>query len=172
MPKLDQLEQLDVSLKTAAKEAEPKTPSYQIAEDFYESHRKLIEPLIDQWVIEKLAGLIGRHRAKARRATNRLLVFQSKLGFPHIPRTVEIRPGETIPTGEATRKPFRKLKAQIRRAKIRLLEPALEEIDRADALFARYTKKKETEHITWAEIVEKEADKAIQQGLFDPPDLE
>jgi|SRR5579859_979861 len=170
MPRLDQLEELDVALKTAAKEADPKTASRQVAEEFYDSHRKLIEPLIAEWVVEKIAGLIGKLRAKKRRESNRQLVFQAKLGFAHIPQTVDLGSGQVIATGEATRKVFRKLKVQLRKAKIRSLEPIMEEIKRADALFARYTRSKKTEHITWAEIVEKEAEKAIQQGLFDWPE--
>lgn len=172
MPKLSQLEQLDVALKDAAKLAGPKVSSAKVAEDFFRSHGELIEPFIDQWVLEKLAALIRYDRIKGRRQKDRQLVFQRNLGFAHIPRKIEVRPGETIPTGEATSKVFRKLKAQMRREKIRSLEPALEELDRANALFARYTKNKKTEHITWAELIEKEAEKAIQQGLFDAPDIE
>lgn len=169
MPKLSQLEQLNVIIQNAAK-GDPKRSSRQIAEDLCLSHRDLIEPRLWEWAVDHIANQVRHLRAKTQRMKDRQLVFEYALGFMHIPRKVELAPGETIPVGDSTRDQFRKLPEQVRRKRIRTVAPVIEEIKRGDALFALYSKK--SKHITWAQVIEKEAKKAIQQGLFDEPEFD
>lgn len=127
MAKLSQLEELDVAIRLAAKDSDPKTPSFQVAESFYESNRTLIEQTaLAQWAIEKLSFLIGRHRARTRRENDAQFVMESGLGFTKLPRRIEVK-GKRIKRAEATLEVFRKLVTHLRERK----SPALVEAQAA-----------------------------------------
>jgi hypothetical protein len=155
--KLTALEELDVALRNAARDAQPDETSRQIAEQFCESERRLIEAFRAEWVIEKVAVLIGKHRAKVRRESQPQLVFEGLLGFRRLPRTIEIEPGKKVRRGDATIGVFRTLVSQLRDRE----SPALKEANQAIALMAQYTPTEP--RITWAEVAEREAAKAIAQ---------
>jgi hypothetical protein len=154
MPKLTQLEEFASAIKIFALDAEPGTSNTQAASDFYEVNRELVSPFIDEWAIQKLATLIGKHRKKARRASIEQLSFEESLGFTHLPRTIDVY-GKTIPRGKATIQAFRALVTQLRKQK----SAALEEAQRAVALMAPYAAVKKDNRITWAEVVKREAAK-------------
>jgi hypothetical protein len=164
MPKLTQLQELDLAIKFAAQEADPKVTSFQVAEEFYESQRELIDPFTPQWVVEKLSDLIRKYRWKARRENDRQLVLEELLGFKHLPRKIEVAPGEIVLRSDATIEVFRKLATQLRKRK----GPLLEEVEGVIALMERYTKRG-GRTITWAEVREKEAEKkAKKEGIMLP----
>lgn len=154
MPKLTQLEEFASAIKTAAHEAEAGTSNMQTAHDFYESNRELVAPFIDQWVIQKLSILIGKHRKKTRLASNQQLSFEESLGFKHLPKTIHVF-GKDVPRGKATIQAFRALVTQLRRQK----SVALEEAERAVELMAPYAAVKQDNRITWAEVLKREAAK-------------
>lgn len=135
----------------AAEDAPPGTPTAQLAAEFYEANRKLVEPLIREWTIQKLASLIGKQRAKIRRSSSQQLVFEGMLGFKHLPATIATASGESVPRGEATIGVYRKLEARLRRT----TTPALEEVQRAIKLMEPHVA--ENQRVTWAEVLEREA---------------
>lgn len=153
MPKLTPLQELDAAIRAAATDAEPRDPSRQIAEVFYEEHRELIASVADEWVLEKLTLLIGKHRARMRREANEQLVFEERLGFKRLPRRIETEPGQKVRREDATIGVFRKLASQLRQQH----NPALDQANNAIALMSKYTV--EEPHITWGEVVRREAAK-------------
>jgi hypothetical protein len=168
-------EEIEIAIEAAIREAreiDPKATVDQASHDFVQSNRQLIEPVLYDWAAERVSVRMRSYLRKARkRSPDRYRAIQAKLGFTHLPLTVEIKPGESVPITETTRKTFRKVKGQVRRKKVQTLEPVLEEINKGDALFAFYTKRKKDEHIKWGEILEREATKAIQLGLFAESEL-
>lgn len=67
MAKLSKLEKLMTALRRAAENADPRIPSFEVADEFYRTNRDLIdEEVIDEWIIDRLSRLMGRYRAKAR----------------------------------------------------------------------------------------------------------
>ena len=171
MSRLAQLEELESAIENAAKITHSELPSSQVATELCRSHRDLIEPWLWEWAAERIANRIRQIRAAERRRKDRQLVFEYALGFMRIPRKIDVD-GKRVYVGEATRDQFARLKGQIRRAKVKTIEPILQEITRGDSLFGHYTKQKGHQHITWSEVIAKEAKKAIQQGLFDEPDFD
>jgi hypothetical protein len=161
MPKLTQLEELDMAIKLAARDAEPGVISTRIADEFYDTNRELIEPFIRQWVVSKLASLIGKHRARTRRERNPQLVFESMLGFKNLPTRIEVSPGETIPRADAKIQPWR----QLARTLTKQPNPAREEALRVVAIMAPYTEKER--NITWGEVLKREAERL---GIRSPGD--
>ena len=151
MAKLSVLEELQSAIRTAAAEAAPKATSRALAKTFVEDYRDVIEPFRDEWILEKLASLIGKYRLKVRREEDE----QYQLGFGHIPRKIELRSGKTITRDEATIGGLRQLAVQLRARK----HPALEEVENAIALMAKYRNKPGMKFVTWAEVVELEAKK-------------
>src|SRR5437879_3875669 len=135
MPRLTVAEELDVAIKGAARDADPKTPSVQVAETFYTDNRELVSSFADRWMIEKLAMLIGKDRAKARRENNPQLVIEGTLGIKRLPKKIEIKPGEKIARGQATIGAFRKLASELRQQE----HPALPAANAAIALMSKYT---------------------------------
>jgi hypothetical protein len=152
MPKLSDLEELQAGIRLAAKDADPHTPSAEIASEFYEQNRELIASVADQWVLDKLSSLIRKERAKVRRDTNQQLVIEGMLGFRRLPSRIERRPGERISRSDATIADFRKLVAQLRREK----SPALVEAINAVELMSRYSQRGGVP-ITWQQAIELEA---------------
>lgn len=152
MPRrLTALEELRAAIRTTARECDPKQTSSEAASQFYADNRELIASVADQWIIEKLAALIGKQRAKARRENNPQLVLEGMLGFTHLPATIEVEPGTRVRREEATIQVFRKL---VRNLKNRST-PAVEEAERAIALMSKYTP--QNRRITWKQVLEKEA---------------
>ena len=153
MPKVTDLEELEIAIRLTAEDADPRTPSIQLAREFYGEHRELVAGVADQWITEKLAKLIQQRRLIARREANQQLVIEGMLGFTRLPKRIEVRPGELVPRAQATSAVFRKLVAQLRKEK----SPALLEAINALELIQRYSK--DGQHPTWAEVIEKEAAK-------------
>jgi hypothetical protein len=144
--------QLAAGIRNAAAEALAETATLQVAEEFYDANTALIEPLERDWIIRKLAGWIGKHRAKLRRTSDTQLILEGMLGgFTHLPRKIEIVPGKMVDRGDSTIGPYRKLATQLRKEKSQALEAALRVIE----LMAPHSKKKR--RITWNEVLEKEA---------------
>ncbi len=163
MPKLTQLEELDVAIKMAAADADRAASNVEVATEFYESHGELIEHLVKQWTIDRLAILIGKHRRQTKRASNAQLVFEEVLGLKHLPGRLEVKPGKTVPRAAAKIGAFRKLAKQ--------KSPAQVEARRIVALMAPYTKK--NSNITYGEVLKKEAEKKAKRDgltlpLFEP----
>lgn len=153
MPKLAPLEELEIAIRLSAKDAPSTLPSHAVARDFYESNRKLIAVVADEWIIEKLASLIAKHRAKARRENNPQMVLEGLLGFTHLPRKLRDSNGSLIPRSDATITVLRKYAIVLRKNK----SPGLEETERAIKLMSAYTYG--GSRITWGEVVEREAKK-------------
>jgi len=141
---------MHVALRNAARDADSKTGSRQVAEQLYRDERTLFESFIDQWVIEKLASIIGKHRARMRREANEQLMFEESLGFKRLPRTIEVAPGERIARANATIGVFRRLAVQLRNTE----SPALAEANRAIELMSKYTAGHP--RITWAKVLKEE----------------
>lgn len=155
MAKLTPLEELDVAIRLAATDADSSTRSREVAREFYESNRELIAEAADEWIIEKLAVLIARHRAKVRRENDRQLVLEGTLGFARLPKRMKDRAGRSVFRSDATTPFFRKLVADLRKAK----SPALEEAERALGLIQAYSKQRGV-RTTWSEVLEREAEAA------------
>jgi hypothetical protein len=153
MAKLSVAEEFDIAVKSAAREADPKTTSRQAAEEFYRVQPELVEPFREAWIVERLAGLIGKHRARIKRESNEQLVFEGLLGFGHLPKKLELRSGEALLRGEATMGAFRQHRALLWKRG----HPGIAEMDKAITLMEKYAKI-ETD-ITWAEVVKREAEK-------------
>jgi hypothetical protein len=151
MAKLSAAEQLDAAIRNAARAADSGTSSLEVAKEFYAEQRELLEPFIPDWVIQRLAQLIGKHRAKERRANTPLLLFEDAVGIKRLPRRFEVKPGERIRREDATIRAMEKLVAQLRKQE----SPALTDALSAVALMSKYTVKEP--HITWGEVVEREA---------------
>jgi hypothetical protein len=153
MAKLTQLEELDIAIKLTARDAEQGVTSSQLAVEFYDANREMIEPFIRQWVVSKLANLIGKHRARAKREANPQLTFESMLGFKHLPTRVEVVPGETVARADSKIQPWRRLA----RSLTRMPNPAREEALRVVAIMTPYTEKER--NITWGEVLKREAER-------------
>lgn len=158
MPRLTSLEELDVAIGLAATDADSSIQSLTIAREFYSEYRELVAQFSDQWIIEKLATLIAKHRTKARRESNQQLVFEVSLGFKRLPKKIELKPGESVPRSQATVTAFRKLAAKLRKEE----SPALVETLHAIELMQPYTKGGARD-ITWGEVIELEAKKAAKK---------
>jgi hypothetical protein len=153
MPKLSAAEQLDIAIMNAARDADPSMPTFRVAEEFYGSNRQLIQPFTDPWVIAKLAMLIGKDRAKVRRENNPQLVFEDILGLKRLPKKLKLKSGKDVRRGESTIEGFRRWAVELRKQD----HPALEYALRAIEMMASYTPTEP--HITWAEVLEREAKK-------------
>jgi hypothetical protein len=158
MPKLTQLEELDIALKLVAQDAEPGTASAQLAADFCQENRELIEPFLIEWAIEKVTALIAKYRRTKRHGATRpadpQLVFEEMLGFKHLPAKVPGPSGNSIPRLKATVGAFRRLVNQRRKIADPILQDALRAIDLMEPYVA------ESQRITWREVLKKEAVKA------------
>jgi hypothetical protein len=153
MAKLTQLEELDIAIKTAARDAEPGVTSSHIAAEFYDSNLELVEPFIRSWVISKLASLIGKHRARTKRESNPQLTFEGMLGFKHLPARIEVAPGETVARADSKIEAWRRLARTLTKKP----NPAREEALKVVAIMTPYTEKEK--NITWGEVVKREAKK-------------
>lgn len=156
MPKLSAAARLDAAIKNAAETAVPGITSLQLAEQFYADEEALLEPFIRPWVIQRLAQLIGKHRATVRRESQPQLMFEESLGFRRLPKRIEVEPGKKIPRAEATIGVFRQLASRLREKE----SPALEAANRAIELMAKYTASEP--RITWGVVVEREAGKGVK----------
>ena len=151
MPRLTTFEQFDIAIKSAARDADSDATNAEVAEEFYRDNLELLEPFVRQWVVEKLAGLIRKHRVKARRAANPQLVFEEMLGFKHLPATIETADGRRVKRADATIGIFRQLVSQLRDRE----SAGLHEANEAIALMAAYTAAEP--RITWKRVLEREA---------------
>jgi hypothetical protein len=159
MPKLTQLEELDIAIRMAAAEAVSEASNIELAGEFYQSHRELIEPFLKQWALDKLANLIGKHRLETKRASDSQLVFEGMLGFKHLPRRIEVKPGKSVPRAAAKIGAFRKLARQ--KSPAQLAARTIVE------LMIPYAKK--NSNVTYGEVLRKEAEKkAKRDGLTLP----
>ena len=91
------------------------------------------------------------NRLKSRREQD----VQFQLGFGHMPRKIELRSGKVITRDEATIGGLRELAVQLRARK----HPALDEVEKAIELMAKYREKPGLKFVTWAEVLELEAKK-------------
>ena len=153
MPKLSALEQFLQAVRTAADDAEKGQPSRQIAEQFCESERHLIEPFLLEWAIEKIAAMIRSRRGEVRRANDGQLQLEIGLGFERLPARIALKSGKRLNRRDATVSQFREQRALLFKAK----NPKVEELDRAIELMEKYTPRKPD--ITWAEVLGLEAGK-------------
>jgi len=157
MPKLNMLEQLDIALKATARDAMKGQTSLELAEEFYESERRLIEPVTRDWTIARLANIIARHRKRAAREADQQLTMELSLGFHGFPKRFKVQSGKAIPKEDATINVFRELARKLREKD----SPALQDANRAIELMAKYTP--EHPRITWGEVVKREAEKATRK---------
>lgn len=157
MPKLTQLEELDIALKSVAKDAERGTASAQLAADFCRENAELIEPFLIEWAVEKVTALIAKYRRSKRhgygRVTDPQLVFEQMIGFKYLPAKVPGTNGN-IPRLKATVGAFRRLVNQRRKISDPILQDALRAIDLMEPYVA------ESQRITWREVLKREAVKA------------
>jgi hypothetical protein len=144
-------EELKSAIKSAAFYCPPGMTSAEAAAEFYESNGELVEPFVRTWAIEKIAKLIGSHRAKTRREANSQLVLEDMMGFKWLPEKLELNDGEFVPRAKSTISGFRRWARDLRAKD----SPALAYANKAIALMAKYTKGKP--HITWEEVCQKEA---------------
>lgn len=159
MPRLSVEEQLDSAIRNAARDAELRTPSFQVAQELYAENRDLIRSFADAWVIAKLAALIGKHRAKIRREAVPQLVFEDMLGLKRLPKKLKLKSGDVVPRGQSTIEGFRSWVVALRKERKPELEYGLKAIE----MMAAYTPTEP--HITWAEVLEREAEKATRKKL-------
>ncbi len=153
MPKLSQLEKLMTALRRVAEEADPRLPSFQIADRFYKTHRDLIDKeLIDEWIIDRIAHMLGRYRAKVRQEHDPQLSLEFSLGFKSLPPKIEVKPGVKVPREEATLGAFRRL---VTRLSVKD-SPRLIEAKKAVELMEKYAKRG-NEDLTWGEALKLEA---------------
>ncbi len=152
MAKLTVVEEFDVAIKLAAKEAE-KAPSRQVAETFYDSEPKFIEYFSKEWIVEKLAALVRKHRFKIQLDEDPQMML---LGFKP-PRRIVLKTGEKISFGDATLRKIRQYRALLWKSNRDRKSPALEKIDKVIMLMQKYATK---DHgITFTEAVAREAAK-------------
>ena len=149
MAKLTVAEEFDVALKLAARDADSKTPSRLVAEDFYRSEPRLVEQFSRDWIIEKLTSLIGRQRTALRRANDP----QMSLGFV-VPKTIVVGEGERIAFGDATLRKLRLYRAKLWNEKRSDKPKAIQNLDQAIALLKRYASTEKG--ITYSEAVARE----------------
>ena len=153
MPKFTPLEELDIAIKLAAKDAEKGSTSSIVAGEFYEANREMVEPFVRQWVISKLASLIGKYRSRARQEANPQLTFESMLGFKKLPSKIEVRAGESIDRSEAKIEAWRKFARSLTRQP----NPQRVEALKVIALMAPHAQTEK--NITWGEVAKREAEK-------------
>lgn len=146
------LEELNAAIRTASREAEPATPSREIAAVFCESQADLIQPFLPEWAIEKVASLIRKYRGQARSHSDEQLRFEGILGLTHIPKAVRLKSGNRIPKMDATRGQLRQALSQARN------DAAVKDLKAAVELMGKYTRKEQK--ITWGEVLRREAEKA------------
>ena len=153
MAQLTVLEEFQSAIRAAAQEAEPKATSRAVATKFFEDYPDLVRQFRDDWILEKLASLIAKHRLKSRREQD----LQYQLGFGHMPRKIELRSGKVIARDDATISGLLQLAVHLRARK----HPALMEVENAIIVMAKYTGKGrgKKQRITWAEVIELEAKK-------------
>lgn len=161
--KLTVLEELDIAIKLAARDAEPGIRSNRIADEFYDSNRDLLVPFIRQWVVSKLASLIGKHRATVKRENNPQLAFEGMLGFKNLPATIEVAPGETVPRADSKIQAWRKLARSLTKKP----NPARDQALKVVEIMAPHSKRKK--NITWGEVAKLEAEKiSVTHGRTEP----
>ena len=154
MQKLSPEDQLDIAIKNAARDADPKMTSREVAQEFYESNRPFVEPFVSLYVVEQLARVIGSYRAKARREKNPQLVWEGMLGIRHLPSRLKGKDGKSVARGEATIGFYQSRAAELGKRDSPERTAALRVVE----LMAKYTPQNRT--ITWAEVAEMEAEKA------------
>lgn len=154
MTKLSIAEELDVAIKSAARDAESSETSLQVAQQFYDSQRSTIDPFIADWVIQKLAGLIAKHRLKIRQDANAQLGFELVLGLK-MPRRLPPaeKRGKRMLIEDASINKLREYATELRKRK----SPALAQVENAIELMQKYTRKKK--RITWGEVARLEAER-------------
>mgnify|MGYP001591235874 CR=1 FL=1 len=157
MPKLNALEQLDIALKATARDALQGQTSRELAEQFYDSERDLVVPVIRDWMIARLANIIGRQRKRAAREADQQLTLELALGFRGFPKRFKSESGKVIRKEEATINVFRELARRLREKD----SPELQDANHAIDLMAKYTP--EHPRITWAEVVKREAEKTAKK---------
>jgi hypothetical protein len=158
MPKLSLAERLDVAIKEAAANADLlKISSRQAAAEFHRDQPGLVDPFVKDWIVEKLASIIGGHRTKARRAANPQLAFEEALGFKHLPAKIEMKDGKKIARADATMGALRILASHLGQKET----PAQKEVQQAIILMSQYTA--DNQRITWGEVVKREAEKASKK---------
>lgn len=144
-------DRLQQALK-AAEAMQIDVPSLQIAQGFYQSQSKLVEPFIEQWAIAKLAAMIRQERRKIRPSDPCQLAFEESLGFTHLPRNLKTANSKPVERGKATVGAFRELVERLSNKK----SPARREAEAAVALMEKYTAKEP--RITWAEVCLRESE--------------
>ena len=154
MAKLNALEELDAAIRSSALNADPKVTSRTLAEEFYRSQADLLATVQEEWVIEKLTALIGKHRLKIRRDNDLQLGFETALGLKMRPRKIILKSGEKMRREEATIGAWRQYRAILRKQG----HSGLAEADEVIAHMEKYTKKEP--HITWAEVSRRDAQKS------------
>jgi hypothetical protein len=125
MSKLSLAERLDVAISTAAENAEAGLSSRQVAITLYQDERELIADFADQWIIEKLAGLIRARRARVRQNPAQIV-----FGFALTKAIVVEDGGTPVPHLQATLRKlrrYRRVKSKERRS---YLHPEVRRIDR------------------------------------------
>jgi hypothetical protein len=155
MAKLTTLQKLDSAIRAGAKEAEPKASNRQLGEQFCEAEPGLIEPFLKEWAIEKVAGLFGKYRAKARRDNDEQLQFETilELRFPKSLRRITLKSGETKSRYDANLTELRQQRALLYKEGNTGLPPL-------DAAIERMEKYASSEPgITYGEVLKREAEK-------------
>lgn len=148
MPKLTLLEEFDIAVRVVARDADTTQTSRELAERFYDEERDLVETFDREWKVEKLANLIGKERAKLRRAENP----QLRLGFKAIRRKIVLESGRELREGDATLWTLRLWKRQLGKED----HPLVAEIERRIAFMEPWSAKKRG--ITFAKACKLEAD--------------
>jgi len=150
MPKLSPAEELDSAIRAAARDADRKASSRQVAEELYASDAVLIEHVSREWILEKLTAVIAKHRLAERRANDPQMLLDASFGFKRLPRRL-VYSGTWMARSKATIRELRKFRAQI----WKVHHPALEETDKAIELMEKYAAG--NPGITFGEVQELEA---------------
>jgi len=151
MPKLTHLEEVKAALKTAAREVGPRTTSRAAAAKLLADDPEVFRPVEKDWILEKAANVIAKYRLERRREKDP----QYRLGFGHMPRRIKLRSGDVVRRADATIADLRQLATQLRRSR----HPALDEVEKAITLMAKYTARGEGQKhgISWSEVLDLEA---------------
>jgi hypothetical protein len=148
LTKLSPAEKLDIALKAIARDADPARSGREVAEDFYERERILIDHFSREWVTEKLMEIIRRERLKLKPVEP----SQMLLGFV-LPKTIVLKSGEKIANFEATLWKLRQYKGRLWSRSSR----ALDAVEKSIAFMEPYAA--ETPGITFGEALALEAKK-------------
>jgi hypothetical protein len=143
---LDEIEELEAAIRVVAREADPKTPSREVAVTMYESEPGLIDQFVATWVIDKLATLIRRHRSRPEPD------LQLRLGLKKLPRRI-VRGAERVKLLDLKLPEVRRVRADVWKRGA----PELRDLDRALAIHAKHAR--ERRKITLGQALEIEASK-------------